>query len=75
MIVVGMIPARLESTRLPEKALIDIQGMPMAIHTCKRAQLAKRLDDVYLVTDSEKIRNVAESYGIKVIMTGSHHQI
>lgn len=74
MIVVGMIPARLESTRLPEKALIDIQGMPMVIHTCKRAQLAKRLDDVYLVTDSEKIRHVAESYGIKVIMTGSHHQ-
>lgn len=74
MSVVGMIPARLESTRLPEKALIDIQGMPMVIHTCKRAQLAKRLDDVYLVTDSEKIRNAAESYGIKVIMTGSHHR-
>lgn len=74
MIVVGMVPARLESTRLPEKALIDIQGMPMVIHTCKRAQLAKRLDDVYIVTDSEKIRNAAESYGIKVIMTGSHHQ-
>jgi len=74
MNVVGMIPARLESTRLPEKALIDIIGMPMVIHTCRRAQLAKKLDGVYLVTDSAKIKNVADSYGIKVIMTGSHHQ-
>lgn len=74
MIVVGMVPARLESTRLPEKALIDINGMPMVIHTCKRAHLAKKLDDVYLVTDSIKIKDVADSYGIKVIMTETYHQ-
>lgn len=69
-----MVPARLQSSRLPEKALINILGMPMVIHTCKRAQLAKKLDDVYLVTDSKRIKKTAESYGLKVIMTGSHHQ-
>ena len=74
MNVVGMIPARLESSRLPEKALTDIAGMPMVIHTCKRAQLAKSLNEVYLVTDSEEIKQAGASYGIKVIMTGSHHQ-
>lgn len=74
MKVVGMIPARLESRRLPEKALVNIMGLPMVIHTCKRAQMAKTLDDVFLATDSKKIRDVAESYDIKVIMTGSHHQ-
>ena len=74
MKVIGMVPARLQSNRLPEKALIDILGMPMVIHTCKRAQLAKKLDDVYLVTDSERIKKTAESYDIKVIMTGSHHK-
>jgi 3-deoxy-manno-octulosonate cytidylyltransferase (CMP-KDO synthetase) len=74
MKVVGMIPARLQSSRLPEKALIDIAGMPMVIHTCKRAQLAKSLNEVYLVTDSEEIKQAGESYGIKVIMTGAHHQ-
>ena len=74
MKVIGMVPARLQSNRLPEKALIDILGMPMVIHTCKRAQLAKKLDDVYLVTDSERIKKTAESYNIKVIMTGSHHK-
>lgn len=74
MKAVGMVPARLQSSRLPEKALIDIGGMPMVIHTCKRAQLAKSLDEVYLVTDSEVIKQAGESYGVKVIMTGAHHQ-
>ena len=74
MKVIGMIPARLQSSRLPEKALVDILGMPMVIHTCKRSQLAKTLDDVYLVTDSEIIKKTAESYNIKVIMTESHHK-
>jgi 3-deoxy-manno-octulosonate cytidylyltransferase (CMP-KDO synthetase) len=72
--VVGMLPARLRSSRLPEKALVDIDGLPMFVHTCKRARLAKSLDDVYLATDSEKIKNIAESYDIKVLMTGSHHK-
>jgi 3-deoxy-manno-octulosonate cytidylyltransferase (CMP-KDO synthetase) len=74
MKVAGMIPARLQSSRLTEKALIDIAGLPMVIHTCKRAQLAKSLDEVYLVTDSEVIKQAGESYSIKVIMTGVHHQ-
>ena len=74
MKVIAMVPARLQSSRLPEKALVDILGMPMVIHTCRRAQMAKKLYDVYLVTDSERIKKTAESYGIKVIMTGSHHK-
>ena len=73
MKIVGITPARLESTRLPEKALVDIMGMPMVVHTCKRAQLAKSLDAVYLATDSERIRCVAEEHGINVILTGTHH--
>ena len=73
MKIIGMIPARLQSSWLPEKALIEIAGLPMVVHTCIRVQLAKNLDDVYLATDSEKIKNVAEAYNIDVIMTGSHH--
>lgn len=74
MKVIGMVPARLESSRLPQKALIDIGGLPMVIHTCKRAQLANKLDDVYLVTDSEEIQKIGEAYNIKVIMTAIHHR-
>jgi len=70
--VVCMVPARLGSTRLPGKALKDIMGLPMVIHTCKRAQLAKTLDEVYLVTDTdEELKVVGEAHGIKVIMTGA----
>ncbi len=74
MRTVGMIPARLQSSRLPEKALADIVGLPMIVHTCKRAQMATTLDEVYLATDSERIRTVAGQHEIPVIMTGTHHQ-
>lgn len=74
MKVIGMIPARLESKRLPRKALADIAGLPMVVHTCKRAQLAKKLYGVYLVTDSELIKEVGQINNIKVIMTSRHHQ-
>ena len=73
MKIIGITPARLESTRLSEKALVDIMGMPMVVHTCKRAQLATTLDEVYLATDSDRIRRAAEEHGISVIMTGTHH--
>jgi 3-deoxy-manno-octulosonate cytidylyltransferase (CMP-KDO synthetase) len=72
--VVGMIPARLQSSRLPEKALVDIAGLPMVVHTYERSLLARSLDEVYVATDSEKIRAVVESHGGDVIMTRSHHQ-
>ena len=41
MKIVGLIPSRLESVRLPGKALLDICGMPMVIHTYKRALFSK----------------------------------
>ena len=74
MRIVGMIPVRMESTRLPRKAVRDICGLPMIVHTLKRTMLAKELDDVYVVTDSVEIKELIESHGGKVIMTSSHHQ-
>ena len=69
--VICLVPARLGSTRLPGKALKDIMGLPMIVHTCKRAQLAKTVTDVYLVTDTdEELKRVGEAYDIKVLMTG-----
>ncbi|MFH1003044.1 MAG: 3-deoxy-manno-octulosonate cytidylyltransferase [Chloroflexota bacterium] len=72
MRVVGMIPARLESSRLPEKALVDIMGLPMVVHTYQRSRLARSLDEVYVVTDSPQIKDVVRSHGGQVIMTGRH---
>ncbi len=71
---VAIIPARLESSRLPNKALVDILGLPMIVHVFKRCLLAKSLDAVYVATDNIKIKEVVESYGGKVIMTSAEHQ-
>jgi 3-deoxy-manno-octulosonate cytidylyltransferase (CMP-KDO synthetase) len=71
---VAIIPARLESSRLPRKALLDIHGIPMVMHVYKRCMLAERLDGVYVATDNEKIRTVVEEYGGKVIMTSANHE-
>lgn len=71
---VAIIPARLESSRLPRKALADICGMPMIVHVYKRCKLSRLLDDVYVATDNEEIKAVVESYEGKVIMTSSRHE-
>lgn len=73
MKVIGLIPTRLNSTRLPLKALLPINDIPLVIHTYKRAKLSKKLDDVYICCDDEKIKSVAEKYGAKVIMTSKNH--
>jgi len=73
MIAVGLIPTRLNSTRLPQKALLPINGIPLIIHTYKRAKLAKKLHEVYICCDDLKIKKVAEKYGAKAIMTSKNH--
>ena len=73
MRVVGVIPCRLKSARLPSKALLMIDSLPLIVHTMKRAQLAKSLDDVYVCTDSEEIANVVHSHGGKATITKSEH--
>jgi len=72
--VVAIIPARMESSRLPDKPMVDILGLPMIVHVFKRCELAKYLDGVYVATDSLKIKNVVEKHGGNVIMTSKHHQ-
>lgn len=70
---IGLIPARQGSTRLPSKPLLEIDGLPMIVHTLKRAEMAKRLDACYVCTDSEQIREVVEKHGGQAIMTSSDH--
>mgnify|MGYP006419820217 FL=1 len=72
--VVAIIPSRLESSRLPGKALLNICGLPMIVHVYKRCMLSNSLDEVYVATDNLKIKDVVESYGGRVIMTSSLHK-
>jgi 3-deoxy-manno-octulosonate cytidylyltransferase (CMP-KDO synthetase) len=73
MKVIGLIPSRLESSRLPNKALLDIEGLPMIVHVLKRTQLSKQLDDVFVCTDNKLIADTVEKYGGSVIYTSSSH--
>tara|TARA_B100000035_G_scaffold314182_1_gene329729 strand:- start:1263 stop:2006 length:744 start_codon:yes stop_codon:yes gene_type:complete len=73
MKALGLIPTRLNSTRLPQKALLPINDIPLIIHTYKRAKLAKKLNDVFICCDDTKIKKVAEKYGAKVIITSKNH--
>ena len=74
MRVVGIIPARLKSSRLPNKALVDIDGLPMVVHVFKRAKLSRALDEVLVATDSKEIYEAVEKNGGKAVMTSELHQ-
>jgi 3-deoxy-manno-octulosonate cytidylyltransferase (CMP-KDO synthetase) len=69
MKVLGIIPARLGSTRIPEKMLKDICGKPLIQWTVERTKNARSLDALVVSTDSEDIAKVVESLGVPVLMT------
>lgn len=70
---VVVIPARYASTRLPGKALLEIDGKPMIQHVHERGA-ASGASEVIIATDDERIADVAESFGATVCMTGVDHQ-
>ena len=69
---IAVIPARMNSTRLPGKPLLAIAGKAMILRVAERA-LASEAKAVYVATDDDGIRIVCESAGIKVCMTDSAH--
>ncbi len=71
--VVGLIPARLASTRLPDKPLVDIGGWPMIRHVWSRARQAQGLDEVAIATPDEAIAEAAQKFGARVVMTSASH--
>ena len=73
MKVLGLIPSRIGSKRLPAKALLPISGIPLVIHTYKRSILSKTLDKVMICTDSRKISSVAKNLRLNLFLTSPHH--
>jgi len=67
-----IIPARLESTRLPNKALADINGEPMIVHVYKRA-IESGIADVLVAAGNEEIKIEIEKIGGKAILTNPNH--
>jgi 3-deoxy-manno-octulosonate cytidylyltransferase (CMP-KDO synthetase) len=73
MKALGVIPARLGSTRLSEKILRVIAGRPMIQHVWERARQAKKLEDVVVATDDVRIQQCVEGFGGKAFMTRRDH--
>ena len=67
--VIGLIPSRLGSKRLPGKALAKIADIPVIVHVAKRAELSKSLEKVIVCTDSEEILKKVELWGYKAYIT------
>ncbi len=72
--VVGVIPARLDSTRLPRKALRPILGQPMIVWVYRRARRSPLLNHLLAATDSEEIAACCQQFDIPVQMTSSKHR-
>src|SRR6266446_2458646 len=70
--VLIVIPARMASTRLPGKPLLDIAGEPMIVHVLRRAQAA-RLGEVVVATDSDVVAACVEKAGGRAVMTRADH--
>jgi 3-deoxy-manno-octulosonate cytidylyltransferase (CMP-KDO synthetase) len=68
-----VIPARYGSTRLPGKALAEIDGKPLVQHVYDRARLSKLASDCLIATDDERIKSACEAYGGRVVMTSNRH--
>lgn len=73
MKVIGVIPARYGSTRLPAKPLVDILGRPMVQRVYEIAQKARLLDSIVVATDDERVASVVRGFGGQVALTNPAH--
>ncbi len=74
MRIIGIIPARMASSRFPGKPMADILGMPMIGHCYKRSALSKILDEVYVATCDKVIHDYIQSTGGQAVMTKDTHE-
>jgi len=67
--IIGCIPARYASSRLPGKPLSDIAGKPMILHVVEKTRQCSSLADVFVLTDDQRIFDVVNNAGYSVAMT------
>ena len=67
-----LIPARLASTRLPDKPLADIAGLPMVVRVAQRAEQSEAAQ-VVVATDSTRIADACSQHGVRAVLTRADH--
>ncbi len=73
MEIVGVIPARFASTRLPGKALLSETGRPLILHVIEAARRSQSLQRIIVATDDERIAQAVTGFGGEVMMTRTDH--
>jgi len=71
--VLGVIPARLQSTRLPRKVLREIAGKPLIVHVYEAARRASELAELLVATDSQEVVGACAKFGVPTVMTSPEH--
>ncbi|HJR15607.1 MAG TPA: 3-deoxy-manno-octulosonate cytidylyltransferase [Gemmatimonadales bacterium] len=74
MRVLGVIPARLGSTRLPNKPLQSLAGEPLITRVIQRVLEHRLTDELVVATDSDRVIEVAERAGVRGVLTESSHE-
>ena len=74
MKILGVIPARLESTRLPRKVLREIGGLPMVVYVFQRARSCRLLSDLLVATDSEEVVEACHTHHVPAVLTSADHR-
>lgn len=74
MKIVGVIPARYSSSRLPGKPLVDICGKPMIWWVYSQALKVEKLSEVVIATDDKRICEACEKFNMKYILTSDKHR-
>lgn len=67
-----LVPARLASTRLPGKPLLDIGGLPMVVRVARQAQRSGAAD-VVVATDAQEVAAACQAHGVRHVMTRADH--
>jgi 3-deoxy-manno-octulosonate cytidylyltransferase (CMP-KDO synthetase) len=73
MEIVGVIPARFASTRLPGKALLSETGRPLIVHVIEAARRSQSLQRIIVATDDARIAQAVTAFGAEVVMTRTDH--
>jgi len=73
MDIIGVIPARLHSTRLPEKLVRSLLGKPLLQWTWENALKAHSLDKLIIACDDQRIKDLADSFGAESVLTSKEH--
>jgi 3-deoxy-manno-octulosonate cytidylyltransferase (CMP-KDO synthetase) len=71
--VLGVIPARLGSTRLPRKVLREIAGRPLIVWVYEAARRSSLLRDVLVATDADEVADACRAHGIPAVLTSPDH--